>query len=155
MDISPRDNYLSAEILTAPQEKLHLLLIEAALRCCHRAKQHWLAGQEIQATEALIRAQEIAAEMLAGLKREAAPELVAQVAAVYGFVYRSLVEAGLLHDEAKLGGAIRVLEIERETWRQLCDRLSGKDAGQSAKAPPMPHFQSPTAAAAPGFSLDA
>ena len=40
-----------------------------------------------------------------------------QVRAVYLFIYRSLVAANLEHSETHLDAALRVLEVERETWR--------------------------------------
>jgi flagellin-specific chaperone FliS len=47
-------------------------------------------------------------QMLAGLNADVAPDLVRQVAAVYVFVFRSLVEAHLARDEKKLADALRV-----------------------------------------------
>ena len=63
------------------------------------------------------------AEMLAGMDREAGGDLAKRVSAVYEFIFRSLVKAGHRHDEKSLGDAIRILEIERETWRQVCTSL--------------------------------
>ncbi len=49
-------------------------------------------------------------------------ELTDRVAAVYAFIFRRLVEAGYRRDEAKLADAIRLLEIERETWQRVCQQ---------------------------------
>ena len=62
--------------------------------------------------------------MLAVIDHEAGGELARRVSAVYEFIYRSLVKAGHRHDEKGLDDAVRILEIERETWRQVCDRLA-------------------------------
>jgi flagellar protein FliS len=123
MENMPRDAYLVTEVMTAPPQKLHLMLIDGAIRFVNKARRHRAAGEDEPASEALIRAEEIVAQMLAGFKRDANPELVDRVAAVYTFVYRSLVEASLHRDDAKLADSLRILEIERDTWRQLCERL--------------------------------
>ena len=44
------------------------------------------------------------------------------MAAVYAFIFRRLVEAGYRQDEAKLADAIRLLEIERQTWQRVCQQ---------------------------------
>ena len=44
------------------------------------------------------------------------------MAAVYAFIFRRLVEAGYRRDEGKLADAIRLLEMERETWQQVCQQ---------------------------------
>ena len=124
-------NYLAAEVMTATPQKLQLMLIEAAIRSAQRARAQWQAQRNDQACESLIHAQEIIGELLASLNRETAPELIAEVAAVYLFVFRSLMEANYRRDEAKLNDAIRVLEVERETWQQVCEKLGGKKPAEN------------------------
>jgi hypothetical protein len=85
-----------------------------------------------------------------------APELVANVAAVYNFVFRSLIEAGLKRDAGKLENAVRVLEIERETWRQVCERLGAPlEIGQPSPAQRGPHFPAQLDLNTGGFAVDA
>jgi len=48
---------------------------------------------------------------------------VRKVAAVYLFIFRSLMEANFQRDEGKLDDALKVLRVERETWRQVCKQL--------------------------------
>jgi flagellar protein FliS len=168
MSASVRENYLVTEVLTATPQKLHLMLVEAAIRAGQQARQHWRAGENEAASEALIRAQEIMSELVAGLNREVDPGLVRRVASVYLFVYRSLMEANFLRDEDKLADALRVLEIERQTWRSVCEQLGSDQPGSSRTdaaelritAPnvplPLPAVDLPPAAdCAGGFSLDA
>lgn len=62
--------------------------------------------------------------MLAVIDHGLGGDLARRVSALYEFVFRSLVKAGYRHDEESLGDAIRILEIERETWRQVCDKLA-------------------------------
>ncbi|NMC20414.1 MAG: flagellar protein FliS [Thermogutta sp.] len=129
MQPSYGDRYLESEVLTASPQRLHLLLIEAAIRYIERTRAAWQRQDGEAAFETLTKAQQIVAEMLAGMKKDAAPDLVRQVAAIYTFVYRTLVEAGLKQDETLLGDALRVLHIEQETWLEVC-RKSGPASGE-------------------------
>jgi flagellar protein FliS len=171
MTSSAREKYLATEVLTAPPQKLQLMLVEAAIRFVERARQHWRAKQPEQGTEALVRAEDILGELMAGLKRDIDSDLVGKTAAVYLFVFRSLMEANFRKDEGKLDDALRVLEVERDTWRQVCARLgpmaatakAGIDTASFREAPSVsaPHAPPLTADPPPaheysgGFSLDA
>jgi flagellar secretion chaperone FliS len=139
-----RDSYLVTEVMTATPQKLHLMLIEGAMRLVHRALQHWAAREEVQAVEALSRAQEIVGEILAGFDREADPSLVNRVAAIYAFVLRSLVEASFERDPKKVAGVLRVLESERQTWRQLCEQTAGQPPVSRPTPSPAAHCAFPS-----------
>jgi flagellar protein FliS len=123
-----RDSYLTAEVMTATPQKLHLMLIEGVIRLVHRAQEMWRTGQDDLACAALVRGQGIVAEILSRLRPDLAPQLVGQVAPLYWFVYRSLLEANRRRDQQKLDGALRVLTAERETWRQMCELLGASEA---------------------------
>lgn len=162
MQATARNTYLATEILTATPQRLQLLLIDGAMRFAEKARQHWRGGANEEACEAIIRAQEIVSQILIGLNREELPELIGQISAVYGFIYRRLVEANLLRDEAKLDEALRVLAEERETWRRVCDQAGSANRGKptpelrgaSAPVPPVSMGIDP-ATYTGGVSLDA
>jgi flagellar secretion chaperone FliS len=147
------EKYLEHETLSAPPQKLQLLLIEAALRQGHQAKQHWASQNEEAARKAIEHMQAIALQLLNGLSPDRSQPLVQRVAAIYSFLIRELASARLRRDAAALEGAIRVLETERETWWQVCQQLS---SGAEAGGPPAAHFaQIPESISASRFSLDA
>src|SRR5271163_1055966 len=123
MGSAAHDQYFANEVLTATPQKLHLMLIEAAIRLGNQTLEHWRDGRETQAIESILRCQRILAEMLKGLRPAQMPELIGKVASVYIFVYRSIIQAQLQHDPNQMADALRVLEIERETWRQVCEQL--------------------------------
>lgn len=125
MSASVGDSYREGEILTAPPQKLHLLLIEGAIRFVERTRHLWHENQTDAAFESLCRAQEIVAEILSGIKLESDFPLARKVAAIYTFIYRALVQAGLTRDEKHLEAALRVLHEEQQTWQELCRRLGG------------------------------
>lgn len=120
MHSSVTERYLETEVMTAPPQKLHLMLIEGAIRTTQKGKELMLADEHEEACETLIRAQRIVTEMLTGLNRDADAALARKFAAVYLFVFRSLMEANARRNPDKLDDALRVLRVERETWRQVC-----------------------------------
>lgn len=147
-----RETYFDTQVLTAPPQKLQLMLIDGALRYARQAADHWREGRIYEGGEALIGCQRIVTELLRGLKPEVAPSLVENVSNVYRFIFRTLVEAGMRRDAAKLAEAMRLLDIERETWRQVCERLTTRP--QTPAIVPAPHG-SLYSAASGGFALEA
>ena len=156
MQMSARENYLTTEVMTATPQKLQLLLIEAAMRSVEFARQHIDDADYGPACEAIIRAEQIISEMLATLNHESGSDLVKKVASVYLFVFRMLMEANQEHNVAKLDDAMKVLEVERETWKQVCDKVTAEQAsgvapgGQEA-SPSIP--ATPTPASRPQASI--
>jgi flagellar secretion chaperone FliS len=136
MNPSASNQYLTTQVLTAPPQKLQLMLLEAAVRACRSTRQHWRAGEIGPGGETLLRAQQIVGHLLTALDAAPKSELVGKVAGVYLFIYRRLTEAALQRDEKKLDEALKILEIERETWRQLCEKLGRAPAAANFH----PHF---------------
>ncbi|HZZ26851.1 MAG TPA: flagellar export chaperone FliS [Pirellulales bacterium] len=148
MSSTSREKYLEQEVLSAPPQKLQLLLIEAAIRQITKARLLWSQPQTAAAGQAIVRAQGMLTQMLAGLHPDRSQPLVRRVAAVYSFVIKSLAKAYLQQNEEALADALRVLEIERETWRQVCQEL-GNQKPTSIAAPHFGHvpqgvMQTPT-----------
>ncbi len=147
-----RETYFDTQVLTAPPQKLQLMLIDGALRYGRQAADHWREGRIYEGGEALIGCQRILTELLRGLKPEVAPALVENVSNVYRYVFRTLVEAGMRRDAGKLAEAMRLLDIERETWRQVCERLATQP--ETPAIVPIPH--SPLCSTVSGgFALEA
>jgi flagellar protein FliS len=119
---SPTDTYLETQITSATPQRLRLMLIEAAIRHAHQTTEHWDAQRQSDALESLIRCRAIVSELIAGVKADESP-LARQVAGLYLYLFTSLTEAQLTHDAGKLHDALRVLEEERHTWRQVCDPM--------------------------------
>jgi flagellar protein FliS len=159
---SAREQCLATSVMTSSREKLHLMLIEGGLRLAERALQQRRTGREEDAFTSILRAREIVNELISGMKHDATDDLTRRVAAIYVFIFRRLVEAGYPRQQQPLEEAIRVLRIERETWRQVCGlhEASDADAGPpaaAAPARPVPNllqFQDPAGVPQGGFSLE-
>lgn len=125
MHNSAHDEYLVTQVMTATPQKLHLMLIEAALRQCELARQGWQDSQEEAASAALSKAQEILTELLACLNFVDQPQFARRFAGIYTFIFRSLVKAQVHREENSRVEAVRLLEIERETWRHIVQKTGG------------------------------
>jgi flagellar protein FliS len=163
MQTSAREAYLETQVMTATPQKLHLMLIEGAVRAVAQTQHHWKRQQDELAGEALIRAQDIVGEML-GAVGAGTHEISRRLAGIYLFVFHALGEAHLRRDESQLADALRVLEIERETWRQACEKFGAQVAPGEQPAPPVAAKPAPSKIAPPldanqdlagGFSFQA
>ncbi len=132
MDFSVRNQYLSAEVMTATPQKLQLMVVEAAIRSCEKARVFWREDDRGAACEALIHAQACMGELLGALNTDCNANLVGKMASVYLFIFQRLIEANNNADETMLEEALRVLHVERETWRKACEKFTGGPAGDSA-----------------------
>jgi len=127
-----RQNYLQAEVHTATPQKLQLMLVEAAIKNVHRTKKAWEEERFEAAFDSLTLAQDIVAEILSSLDKESNPELAGKLASIYVFIFRCLTEGGMTHDPQKLDDALRILNSERETWRQVCEKFGASVDSESS-----------------------
>lgn len=128
--------YLAARVMTAPPQALHLLVVDGALRHAARAEAAFEAGNREAAIKALDDARAFVAELIGGLDKSAAPEVVANVGALFIFIYRRLAEADVYGSAEKVRDAIKVLRLHRETWSELVAKLSGSPEAAAAPTPP-------------------
>ncbi len=134
MHTDPRNSYLESQILTATPQKLRLMLIEAAMGAARHAINSWEEKLDSDASIALMRCRDIVAELWAAVKLDDS-ELTRNVAGIYMFLFKTLAEAQLHRDQAKVRDAIKVLEIERETWRAVCKQMPNPPVPQTADRP--------------------
>ena len=116
------------------------------------------------AGEPLIRMIDIVAELLAGVRGGKLP-MNQELAELYLFLFRRVLEAKIHSDVEKLAEVLRLLEYERQTWQLICEKPSGESpAASSSKVsgtmPHPPHTTTATSglsslAASSGFSLEA
>jgi flagellar secretion chaperone FliS len=147
------NEYLTIEVNSAPPQKLKLMLVDGAIRNIQLAKQFWDERQDEAAGERIVRAQEIVAQLLAGLNLHGGDSLVQRVAGVYTFLIRELAQAHLQRSATALDDVLQVLEIERGTWQEVCRRLGTENQSAQTSGP---HFGKNAAAELhQGISLEA
>jgi flagellar secretion chaperone FliS len=128
--------YLESKVLTAPSYRLHLMLIEGAIRFGRQASEALRRGDQPAAATPLLRVIDIVGELLAGVRNQDA-ELNKRLTDLYWFLFRLASEAKIQSDAEKLTVLLRLLEYERQTWQLLCDKLG---SGRSITASAQPRF---------------
>ena len=136
MENSAREKYLETQLMTATPQKLRLLLIEGALRFARKTLEQWEAGDKEPAYDSLLRCRRIVTELWGSIR----PEQTAaarKIADVYLYLFRTLTEALMHSDADKLRDVIRVLEIDRDTWQEVCVKMPhAPDAALREKSKP-------------------
>ncbi len=144
-------SYLESKILTAAPQRLHLMLIEGAIRFGRQANEALQRGDAVAAATPLLRVLDIVGEMLVGV-RQNKTELTRKIADLYLFIFRRVSQAKINSDAAALDEALKLLEYERDTWQQLCLKL-GSDALVAKLTPPHLRSLDTSSAPSPGSGL--
>jgi flagellar protein FliS len=154
MSHSQNTQYLESKVLTAPPHRLHLMLLEGAIRFGRQAEAAMSRGDSLAASIPLTRVIDILGELLAGV-RERKTELNRKIADFYTFLFRSVAEAKVNDSAAKLGEVLKLLEFERQTWQLVCDKMEAADSAKPRApiAPPLGNALS--SATSIGLSLEA
>ncbi len=128
--------YLKSAVMTASQEQLHLMLLDGAVRFTTRGLDAIREKNVEETFNALERAQRIVLELSNGLQREANPQLADRMAALYGFIYRRLIDANMQRDAQAAEEALRILRHQRETWAMVIEKISRHHAPHTSAGPP-------------------
>jgi flagellar protein FliS len=145
--MSPKaSQYLESKVLAAPAHRLHLMLIEGAIRFGRQAEELLRQGETVAAAPPLLRVVDIVGEMLAGV-RERKTEINRKLTELYWYLFRRVSEAKLHSDAEKLAEALQLLEVERQTWQAVSDRFG---SGSMVARP-----VDPSPASTEGISMEA
>ncbi len=139
MSPAARDEYLSTEVLTASPHKLQLMLIDAAIRAASRAQSLWTEERTEAVSRAMLQCQAMVSQLIAGMVPNHESPLVQQILPVYEFMHRTLIAAHRQRDRSKLADVLAVLEVERETWWQVCQQLDMR-IDNAEDSPAAPHI---------------
>lgn len=126
--------YLKTRVLTATPEELRMMLLDGALKFARQGRDGLAQRNYEQSFLGLSQCRDIVIELMSTIKDQPNPELAAQVRAVYGFLYQTLVQAGHAKDLAGIDKAIQLLEYERETWALLMQKLAEERQAETAAA---------------------
>lgn len=125
--------YFVNEVFTASPQKLRLMLIDGCIRYLNETKEHWNTNRFDLGGESIDRARAIVTELISSINRDALPEITTRLVDLYAYVFKALVDAGLTHDQKMIDDVLRVLLIERDTWKIICETMS-------AQHMPAPHI---------------
>jgi flagellar protein FliS len=123
MSRTARDAYFETQVLTATPQRLRLMLIDGALRFARQAIECW-GDQDHREPRcnALSRCHDILIELCGSIKTDELP-VARQVKAIYEFLIREMALASVATDCQIVRGMVGVLEEERVTWQQVCEKM--------------------------------
>lgn len=124
--------YTQSSVLTAPPERLVVMLYDGAGRFLARAAAALRDGDAGAAGEPLQRTHAILDELLATLNAEAG-EIAERLESIYRFCKQTLTEAQLQRDAAAVERVAELLAELRDAWARIAAGAGGADA---AGAPP-------------------
>jgi flagellar secretion chaperone FliS len=122
--------YLENEILSASPVRLIQMLYTAALDSIASARRCLRAGDIRARSRAITKTMRIVTELSRSLNREAGGDLSQNLANVYGYVIRLLVESNAKQLETPLDEAERLLSTLAEAWAE-CGCLQSESLSQS------------------------
>lgn len=126
------NEYLKTKVLTASPEMLTLMLWDGAIRFAEQGREAILKKDIEGSYHSLLRAQKIIMELSTSLRTEVNPELCQNLAALYTFIYRRLVDANIQKESKLVDDALEIMRHQRETWVMLMEKLAKERAAQSA-----------------------
>jgi flagellar protein FliS len=117
------DEYLESKVTTATPYQLHLMVIDGAMRHARAAQAAFEQKNPREARVRLAQSRQFVAEILSGLDEKEMAEVVVRLKAIFIFVLRNLVQADLQHDPQLVADSLSILEMHRDTWLALGERL--------------------------------
>lgn len=123
--------YLRTKILTASPEELRLMLLDGAIKFARQAREGLEQKNYEQSFTGFERARAIVLELMSSIRPDIDPDLCQKISGLYTFIFSELVNASFEKSVARCDKAIELLEYERETWKQLMDRLAEERAADA------------------------
>ena len=144
--------YLESKVLDASQPQLHLMLLEGALRFGRNARQMWTPDSDFSAVDPLLARMSDVVDELAHGAANGQGDISQQLEEQYAFIYRELTACRFNEDSARLESCLKLLEYQRETWKQVCEKL---DVDKIHSTPNPPHLPADVHLTDTGFSIEA
>ena len=111
---------LATEVETASPHRLIVMLFEGAIAACHMAKLHMQSGAIADKGMAISKAIAIIQEgLLLSLDREQGGELATNLASLYDYMGRRLIQANIKNDPASIDEVLGLLIGLKESWEQI------------------------------------
>jgi flagellar protein FliS len=120
MATNAQDAYLESRILSADPLELVEILYQTAYRAVEKARQCLRRGDIAGRTKEINRAIGTLAELASALDRQAAGELGLNLAQLYDYIQRRLIEAHIQQAEPPLAEVSQLLATLLEGWSAVC-----------------------------------
>lgn len=123
---NPYAKYRESAIQTASPEELTLMLYDGALKFCNQAIIALERNELMKANKLIQRVEDIIREFQITLKPEY--EISAQFNMMYDYINRTLFQANIKKDMAKLKEATNLIRRMRDTWKEAM-KLARQERG--------------------------
>ena len=133
---SAQQAYRDSAVLTAPPERLVVMLYDGARRFLGQAAAAMRAGDVATANDRLQRAEAIVDELLSTLDLSAG-QVAERLQAIYVFSQRTLMEARVGQKPEKLEQVSRLLGELRDAWDEVCTARSARAGAETAPQQPV------------------
>lgn len=114
--------YRDSSVLTAPPERLVVMLYDGAHRFLFQAAHAMRSGDIAQMNNRMQRAEAIINELRGTLDFEQGGDIAPRLEAIYSFCQRHLIEARLKKDPQKIEQVMKLLGELRDAWEQVAGR---------------------------------
>lgn len=111
--------YTESSVLTAPPERLVVMLYDGAIRFLHQSAVALRAGNQRVFLDRVQRAEAIIKELNVTLDMQRGGEVAERLRAIYQFCNLHLTAATMEGNPAKVEDVIRLLSELRESWQQI------------------------------------
>ena len=129
--------YRRHQVETATPGQLIVLLYDGAIRHCKAAQTAIEQKALADASQHLLKAQDIVVELMASLNLEAGGELATRLLQLYDYIHRRLVQANVRKDTEAIVEAVHLLSGLREAWAQVATASPVGTLSRSAPAGPL------------------
>jgi flagellar protein FliS len=134
MSFYARQAYLETEIMQADPLELVRLLYKGAIEAVGKAREHVRSGQISERSRQVSRAIEILAELSHSLNLEQGGSVAQNLAQLYDYMVRRLVDANAQQVEAPLEEVERLLGTLHEAWTQVSEQAGAQTNAASMTA---------------------
>lgn len=121
--------YLKVKVQTASKEQLVLMLMDGVLRFSEQGRTA-IQNKEIEKKQfSLVRSQDIIIELLSGLNHELGGDIAKNLARLYTYSIKRLVEANIKNDTTCIDDVQNIFRNLREAWAVAMDKVHREEAG--------------------------
>jgi len=125
---SPYDSYKKAQVQTANQGKLIVMMYDGAVKFMRSAVESIKHKKYDQAHKNIVRAEDIITELLLALDYDKGGEIAKKLASLYIFFNQQLLEANIAKSAEPIETVVKLMSELRESW----DKISGKATDNDA-----------------------
>jgi flagellar protein FliS len=130
-DIMPQDNpyetYKKAQVQTANQGKLIVMLYDGAIRFTKAAVEAIKESKLEAAHRNIVRAEDIVTELLLSLDYDKGGDIAKKLASIYIYVNEQLLEANITKKVDPLNLVIKLMNDLRESWAKISGQMTDAD----------------------------